>query len=203
MTVDTETLLTITDAARAKVLEVRANEPDSETLALWLEVSGTSGDAFTYDMYFQERAKATADDFVQVLGALELVVAAGSVDKVRGATLDFGSTGMVMQNPNRPAPLAPPPIPAGDRSGEVAQQVITVLDEYVNPAIASHGGRAELHAVDGGIAYITMSGGCQGCAMSQQTLRQGIEVAILERVPGITEVVDVTDHAVGATPYYS
>jgi Fe/S biogenesis protein NfuA len=205
MTTDTanETLLTITDAAQAKVLEVRANEPDPETLALWLEVSGTQGDAYTYDMYFQELDKAAADDVVLPVGDLQLVIVSDSVDKVRGATLDFAGTGMVMQNPNRPAPVAPLTLPKGDVTSEIAQLVIKVLDVHVNPAIASHGGRAELMAVDKGIAYITMSGGCQGCAMSAQTLRQGIEVAILDNVPDITEVVDVTDHAVGAAPYYS
>jgi len=198
-----ETLLTITDAARTKVLEVRANEPEPETLALWLEVSGTQGDAYTYDMYFQESDKAGDGDVVQALADLPLVIAADSVDKVRGATLDFVGTGMVMQNPNRPEPPAPLTIPKGDLSSDVAQRIIKVLDEHVNPAIASHGGRAELMAAENGIAYITMSGGCQGCAMSAQTLRQGIEVAILDNVPEITEVVDVTDHAVGSTPYYS
>ena len=34
------------------------------------------------------------------------------------------------------------------------------------------------------------------------TLSQGIEVAIKEAVPEITSVVDVTDHASGANPFY-
>ena len=92
--------------------------------------------------------------------------------------------------------------PAADLSGDVAQRVIQVLDEQINPAIASHGGRAELVAVEGSIAYLRLSGGCQGCGMAAVTLSQGIEVAILDNVPEITEVIDVTDHASGANPYY-
>ena len=56
--------------------------------------------------------------------------------------------------------------------------------------------------VEGDTAYITMGGGCQGCAMSAMTLREGIESAILGAIPEITEVVDTTDHSVGENPYY-
>ena len=86
--------------------------------------------------------------------------------------------------------------------GEVPQRVIQVLEEQINPAIASHGGYAELVAVEDSIAYLRLSGGCQGCGMASVTLSQGIEVAILDSVPEITEVVDVTDHAGGTNPYY-
>src|SRR6266542_4874393 len=59
-----------------------------------------------------------------------------------------------------------------------------------------------LVAVEGSIAYLRMGGGCQGCGMAAATMSQGIEVAILDSVPQITEVVDVTDHAEGTNPYY-
>ena len=80
--------------------------------------------------------------------------------------------------------------------------MIQVLDQEINPAIASHGGHAELVAVEGSIAYLRLSGGCQGCGMAAVTLSQGIEVAILDSIPEITEVIDVTDHATGENPYY-
>ncbi len=77
-----------------------------------------------------------------------------------------------------------------------------VLDQQINPSIASHGGRAELVAVEESVAYLRLSGGCQGCGMASVTLSQGIEVAIKEHVPEITGVMDVTDHASGANPYF-
>ena len=46
---DIAPVLTITPEGRATVLEVLANEAESETLALWLEVSGETGGAYTYD----------------------------------------------------------------------------------------------------------------------------------------------------------
>ena len=92
----------------------------------------------------------------------------------------------------------PPP----DLSGDVAQRVLQVLDQQVNPAIAAHGGRADLVAVEDDVAYLRLSGGCAGCGLAAVTLSQGIEVAIFDAVPEVTRVVDVTDHAAGANPFY-
>jgi len=198
-----EPVLTITDEARSKIAEVRANEPASETLALWVEVSGQSGGAYTYEMYFRPVAEAGAEDLVQRHDDLSIVIPIEGADKLVGATLDFTGSGMVMQNPNRPA--ASPPMgarPPADLSGELPQRVLMVLEEQINPAIAAHGGRADLVAVEDGIAYLRLSGGCQGCGLAAVTLSQGIEVAILDAIPEITEVVDVTDHASGDNPYY-
>ena len=197
-------LLTITDAARQKILDVRAGEPDPDSLALWFEVSGVQGNSFTFDMYFRPLDEAGADEAVQPDADISVVVPGDSADKVRGSTLDVAGDGMVLQNPNSPSPApAAAARPPADLSGPVAQRVLQVLNEQINPAIAAHGGRADLVAVEEPIAYLHLSGGCQGCGMAAATLRQGIEVAIFEAVPEITEVVDATDHASGANPYYA
>ena len=197
-------LLTITDAARQKILDVRAGEPDPDSLALWFEMSGVQGNSFTFDMYFRPLDDASADDAVQPDVDISVVVPGDSADKVRGSTLDVAGGGMVLHNPYSasPAPAAAARPPA-DLSGPVAQRVLQVLNEQINPAIAAHGGRADLVAVEEPIAYLHLSGGCQGCGMAAATLRQGIEVAIFDAVPEITEVVDATDHASGANPYYA
>ena len=77
-----------------------------------------------------------------------------------------------------------------------------VLDEQINPGLAGHGGWAVLLDVQGDTAIIEMGGGCQGCAISQMTLKDGIERAIVANVPEIKQVADSTDHASGANPYY-
>ncbi len=53
------------------------------------------------------------------------------------------------------------------------------------------------------VAYVKMSGGCQGCAMSRMTLSQGIETTLREAIPELTGVIDVTDHASGVNPFYT
>ncbi len=206
-------LVTVTPAALRKVMSIRADEPDGDRLAIWLEVSGAASGEYTYDVYFDVVEAAAAEDAVVHHDDLTIVVPAGSVDRLRGSTLgmsrDLLNPGLSVTNPNRPpAPPSPSPavgaaaVPTGDLSGDVAQRVLQVLERQINPSIASHGGRADLVAVEEDTAYLRLSGGCQGCGMASVTLGQGIEVAIKDNVPEITNVVDVTDHAEGANPYY-
>jgi Fe/S biogenesis protein NfuA len=93
-------------------------------------------------------------------------------------------------------------MPGSGLDTDIARRVTAVLDRDINPSIASHGGHAELAAVEGATAYLRLGGGCQGCGMATVTLSQGIEVAITHAVPEITQVVDVTDHASGTNPYF-
>jgi Fe/S biogenesis protein NfuA len=57
--------------------------------------------------------------------------------------------------------------------------------------------------VEGTKVFLTMGGGCQGCAMSAATLREGIQTAIKEAIPEVTEIIDATDHDAGENPYYA
>ncbi|NKB22908.1 MAG: hypothetical protein GKR87_00615 [Kiritimatiellae bacterium] len=84
--------------------------------------------------------------------------------------------------------------------GSVIEQLFEV---HINPALASHGGYVRLLEVQDRDVYLEMGGGCQGCAASQATLRDGIETAIREVVPQVRQVIDATDHSSGANPYYS
>jgi len=77
-----------------------------------------------------------------------------------------------------------------------------LLEEQVNPAVAAHGGHISLVDVQDDTAYIRLEGGCQGCGMADVTLKQGVATQIQQVAPGITKVLDVTDHAGGTNPYY-
>ena len=200
-------IITVTDEARDKVLRIRNRDAEPERLALWLAVSGVSDGQYTYAMTLDLLEKAGPADVVQHHDDVAVVIPADSVEKLRGALLfldgDLETGGIVLENPNSPSPAVgraggPPP----DLSGDVAQRVLQVLTHQINPSIASHGGRAELVAVEDDTAYLRLGGGCQGCGMATVTLSQGIEVAIKQSVPEITQVVDVTDHASGTNPYF-
>ena len=91
------------------------------------------------------------------------------------------------------------PVPPDD---EIKRIVDEMFENEINPAIASHGGFVECVAVKDGQVMLRLSGGCQGCASSSMTLRHGIERSIRDRIPGVGEVVDVTDHSAGVNPYY-
>lgn len=85
---------------------------------------------------------------------------------------------------------------------DVPQIIKELLENSINPALASHGGFVELVRIDGYDVIVRMGGGCQGCASSQSTMKFGIERAIKDVVPQIQNVIDATDHDAGANPYY-
>lgn len=200
-----EPVITLTPAARTVVLEARAQEPDADKMALWIEVSGVRNAAYDYDIYFQAASDARPDDVVQHDDELPIVIPIASVAKLRRSRLDLSDDeggGLVMVNPNTPPKSQVDSIPQTDLTSDVAKRVLAVLENEINPSIAAHGGRADLVAVEDGVAYLRLGGGCQGCGMAKVTLSQGIEVAITSSISEITSVVDVTDHATGSNPYY-
>lgn len=206
-------VLTLTDEARNVVLDALANEEMNATLALWVEVTGTMGAGYSYDLYFSDLADAPEGAAVGRDGEITIVIPRASVDRLRGSRLEFasdGGGGLVLVNPNHPAPEelnpgVPAEILALGVESALAKLAIQVLDDQVNPSIASHGGRADLVALDdtNNVAYIKMSGGCQGCSMSRMTLSQGIETALRAAIPELTDVRDITDHASGVNPFYA
>lgn len=198
-------VLTVTPAARAVVVDARNAEDDAGGLALWVEVTGSANGTYTYDIYFQARRDAAPGDAVDEDDGLVVVVPELSIPRLRGARLDYsedGEGGLVILNPNSP-PQVHDAMPAtAELTSELAQRIIDVLETQVNPSIAMHGGRADLVGVDQLTAYLQLSGGCQGCGLARVTLSQGIEVALREAVPELVSIVDVTDHASGTDPYF-
>jgi Fe/S biogenesis protein NfuA len=193
---------------------------------LSVRITGEADGEYVCALSLEPLAKVRASDTVQHEGDLPIVVVEDSVEKLRGATVDWSGNrlggGFVVVNPNKPPrpPLSLPTLPMSPGAGpavrppgppttagagldtEAARRVTAVLDREVNPSIASHGGHAELAGIEGATAYLRLGGGCQGCGMATVTLSQGIEVAITQAVSEITRVVDVTDHASGTNPYF-
>jgi len=187
-------MITVTEAARIKIRELLAAEGRAG-LAVRFATQGRGPVTYRYQLGFVGPEEKRPDDTVVDAGGFEVWIDAVSLPDLKGATLDYldslAESGFKIENPN--SPWADP----------LAQAVQRVLDEDINPAVAAHGGFVVLHEVKEGVAYIELHGGCQGCGMASVTLREGIEVRLKEMVPGIREIVDVTDHAVGANPYYA
>src|SRR5690606_16543842 len=174
-------VLTIDPEALNMIVELRNNEPGEEEFALSIEVTGLEGFQFSYELAFVPLTDMGEDWILERHGDLAVIMPASSVDKLDGAVLELTDSGLAMNNPNTPASPAIPTM-NGELTGPLADQVKQVLEEQINPFIASHGGGAELVAVDGTVAYLRLSGGCQGCGMAQVTLRQGIERSLLEAI---------------------
>ncbi len=197
--------ISITDDARARVLEVRGREHDPQGLTLWVEVVGIAANAYTYDMVFLRRDEIDPTDLVTEAGEIAIVVPQTSAAYLDGATIALDGQlggGLVIDNPNTPSPDIPG-LEQAVLEGTVEQRVRQVVDLYVNPAIAAHRGSCEVVGVESDAVLVRLGGGCTGCGMAAVTLRQGIEAAIRSSVPEIARVVDVTDHTSGTNPYYA
>lgn len=204
MTTTTETVISISDDALEKILELRTSE-GIDDLHLGLRISGVGSGGFVYETAFLRPEDVRPGDHIEHHGELPVAIPLTSLDDLRGAVLDLTTSGpgagLVIRNPNSPSPGLGegPPL---ELAGTPEEKVRTLLDQRINPAIAAHGGVAHLVAVEGTTAQLELGGGCQGCGLAAVTLRQGIETAILEAIPEITHVVDVTDHTLGENPYF-
>lgn len=195
------TILSIEPAALDMIKQLRDNEPGEGEFALSIEVTGFRGPQFSYELAFVPLEDKADNWVVERHDDLAVIFPKADSGKLDGSVLEMTDEGLAMNNPNRPA-TPEMSAPAGDLNGPLAEQVSQVIQDQVNPAIAAHGGGAELVSVDGTIAYLRLYGGCQGCGLAQVTLKQGIERILLESIDELTQVVDVTDHASGEDPYY-
>jgi len=191
-------MLKFTDKARERVLSFIENE--SAPVALRVSVQPGSPLAPQYELSLVEEWDQQPGDSVVDAGGFKVYIDGDSVEKLEGATVDWIESlhggGFQVENPNvKPIGSEPP-------SGELAEQIAQVIETRINPAVAMHGGRIGLVDVRDDVVFVQLAGGCQGCGMATVTLKQGIEKMLKEAFPQIVEVVDVTDHAEGANPYY-
>lgn len=201
-------VLKVTDAAKLIILESLEEEPGKENLALRVAVSGTEMSVnmifeYSYDLSLQPLDELDEGDLVGKVEELRIVIPADSVEKLSGSELDVPSNplqgGLVIRNPNRPDMEGKFDLSEGD---SVTERLASLLNNHVNPSLAAHGGYVELVKVEDSKAYLLMGGGCQGCAMSAATLHQGVAAIVMQHVPEIVDVIDVTDHAAGENPFY-
>ncbi len=196
-----DNILSISETARDKIIEIRDQEPGDEEYALLVEVTGIRGAQFAYELSFVPLDDCEASDHIDLHGDLAVAVPDKDVESLRGASLNLTAQGLAMDNPNTPSPAIGGET-IGELTGPLAEQVAQVLAGHVNPAIAGHGGAAELVGVEDSDVYLRLLGGCQGCGLAAVTLRQGIERILRDAIPEIGQVIDVTDHASGSNPYY-
>jgi Fe/S biogenesis protein NfuA len=201
----THQIISITPAALVELAALRDTEPDADRLGLRLEIISKPGEDFQYDLSFDVVTKAAFTDEVRTHTGegitLKVIVPASSLDLLEGATLDHTSgAGLVIRNPNKPQA---PTVEGLVRTDELSAEVEALITAEVNPALAAHGGFVTYVGHDTeGTAYLTMGGGCHGCSMSRMTMLDGVQTMIVEAIPAIERVRDLTDHTSGENPYY-
>jgi Fe/S biogenesis protein NfuA len=198
-------IITITPEALSELAKLRDTEPDADRLGLRMEIISKPGEDFQYDLSFDVITKAAFTDEVRTHTAdgmsLKVIIPASSIDLLEGATLDHSSNaGLIIRNPNKPQA---PEVEGLIRDDELSAQIETLVSTEVNPALAAHGGFVTYVGHDNeGTAYLTMGGGCHGCSMSRMTMLDGVQTMIVEQIPAIERVRDLTDHSSGENPFY-
>ena len=185
--------LTVSDQA-AERLQSIIDGHENPVAGIRLAVAGRGPHGFQHSLSLIEEGEQQDDDTVVEETGITFFVEGRSVDYLTGVSIDYDaaeSGGMLkFENPN---PLW---------RDAVSLKLQELFDTQINPQIAAHGGMVSLLGVEETTVYIELGGGCVGCGMVDVTLKQGIEVAIKEAAPEITEVVDSTDHGSGSNPYY-
>jgi len=188
-----------TDLAIKTVLDFVERDTDTQ-FAVRIHVASPSPLDPRYDITLIEQHEKQEDDVVFDDPGFEVVMDPESAKILDGARIDWVETlmesGFKVENPNL-EPIGSQPL-----EGPLAERVQSVLDQYVNPGVAQHGGHVTLVEVRDNVVYLQMGGGCQGCGQADVTLKFGIETAIRAAVDGVGDILDVTDHASGRNPYY-
>ncbi len=191
-------MITLTDKA-LEVVRGYMDKGDGEFTALRIGISGGTPLSPDFELTLVGPDDIGEKEREVTAGDLTIVVQEEFVPRLEGATVDF------VQRVNESGfevKLAATTQPLPTLEGPLAERVKTVLDTEINPAIASHGGTITLVGVEDTEIYLEMGGGCQGCAMSRMTLRQGVERMVRQAVPEVTVIHDVTDHASGENPFF-
>ncbi|MCP4899435.1 MAG: iron-sulfur cluster assembly accessory protein [bacterium] len=189
-------MITFTDGAKQKVLEYM-EQSEGDFVGLRLVAMKQGRHTFSYNFSLVSEGETYDADQAVDLENLKVFMDAQSAEFLDEASVDFVSdpsgAGFKVENPLAVAHWDDP----------LAEKVQHVIDEQVLPAVRGHGGWVELLEIEGDTAVIEFGGGCQGCGMSQVTLKEGIEKAITGAVPEIKSVIDKTDHAAGSDPYHA
>lgn len=202
-------MIQVTEVARKKIEALtKDREAQQKTKIEGLRLTTKrSMSKIEYSLAFVEAGRQKEDDVVAEADGITFFMEPRDASFLDEVKIDFISTldqtGFKVENPKEAMP--PPAVPesAADLDNPEARAIKQLLDTEINPSVASHGGIITLVGVRDHVAYLRLGGGCHGCGSAEVTLKQGVIVAIKKAVPGIVDVLDVTDHAGGKNPYFA
>lgn len=70
---------------------------------------------------------------------------------------------------------------------ETIKLIIKTLDK-IRPFLQRDGGDVTFDSYENGIVYVNVSGACEGCALINEDIESGVEVILMEEVPGVIAV---------------
>lgn len=193
-------MISLTKAAEIYLQKLKS-KPENQHKELRLEAIDPDTAYAEAGLSFVAIGPEHADDVMIGFDGFQLYIDGKNKEYLYDATIDI-----VMKNLQTDIIIETPhlqPISLFEETSPLADKVYFLLETEINPALAAHGGRVHLvNITDDNIVLLQFSGGCQGCSQIDVTMKQGIKTALLEKIPDITDVQDVTDHTHGDNPYY-
>lgn len=175
------------------------DKQDCEGIAIRLFVADPGTPRAETCIAYCRPGEEQADDEVLELDGLRAFVEQRSLPYLEDARVDYAEDRMggqlTIRAPNSRMPQVREDSPVEDK-------INYVLYNEINPGLAAHGGVVSLEEMVEGVAVLQFGGGCQGCGMVDVTLKEGVERTLMERVPELAGVRDVTDHSDRSNAYY-
>lgn len=170
---------------------IKDKNEDNLSIRIFISDPGTPK-AETCLAYCKEE-EVVSDDMIMNLELITVYVDKRSIPFLEDAEVNFDTDNfggqLTIKAPNARLPNISP-------ESSVEDRINYVIYNEINPMLESHGGDVSLSEfTDDGVAVLQFGGGCQGCGMVDVTLKEGIEKTLIEQIPELTAVKDITDHS--------
>lgn len=191
-------MLTITESAQDYLAELLAKQEDALGVRVFINEPGTAR-AETCIAYCRE-GDISEDDVKHPFEKITAWFDGRSVPFLEDALVDYSTDRMggqlTIKAPNAKMPRVSDDSPIEDR-------INYLLYNEVNPSLAAHGGEVSLVEVtEDAYAVLRFGGGCQGCSAVDMTLKDGVEKTLLDQLPQLKGVRDMTDHSDRSNAFY-
>ena len=192
-------LLTITAPAQAYLAELLKKQ-DTEGVSVRVFILDAGTPKAETCIAFCRPGEEKKEDSIQQCEGFKAYIDEPSIPFLEEAVVDFSKDAMggqlTIKAPNSRLPKITDESSLPDR-------INYVLYNEINPGLAAHGGNVTLEELyDENIAVLRFGGGCQGCGMVDVTLKEGVEKTLLQQIPQLKEVRDVTDHSQRENAYF-
>ena len=192
----------VTEGAQGYLAELLAKQ-NVEGMAVRLFVTQPGTSYAETCLAYCRPEEVNGEDEIMDFELIKFYIERNSIPYLDEAFIDYATDRMGGQLTIK-APNAKVPKVSAD--SPMNEQINYILYSDINPGLASHGGEVKLEELvetdDGYIAILRFGGGCQGCSAVDMTLKDGVEKTLIERVPGLVGVRDVTDHSHTDNAYF-
>lgn len=194
-----DTRINITEAAQQYLAELLSKQQQAE-MAVRMFVTQPGTKYAETCLAYCRAGEEKPDDEILNFPSLKVYLERNSLAFLDEAEVDFQASQVGGQLTIK-APNAK--LPKVNANSPIEERIRYVLYTEINPGLASHGGEVSLEQwTDDQVAVLKFGGGCQGCSAVDLTLKEGVEKVLMEQIPEIRAIRDVTDHSVTENAYY-